>query len=245
MNLNLVELLDNRIAGKDESHRLKHFHVTSLSMCARGVIIARKNPQFVEHDARTKRIFSCGHLFEEFVLSALPKERVIATQEQVAWPEFGLIGSCDVIVKDDAGNPLLLELKSQNSRAFHWNKKRGGAQEHHIQQVNLYYSKLKEKYPNLTMGIAYVSKDDLCLDTYTVQEDTKLVTKALETAKTLKTHWDAGTLPEVENPVVWDDLAEAWVINWKAKYCPVHHFCMEDDMWLSKAEALVEIKNKK
>jgi hypothetical protein len=244
--MNIDQLISEKISKRDSSSRNGNFHVTSLPNCPRGVLIARRNPELVSHDDRTLRVFECGHLFESFVVDAIPKEYLLATQEVLVWKELGLVGSCDIIIQDPDGYPHLLEIKSQNSQAFHWNKKRGGeANPIHVQQVSLYYSKLKEKYPNLRMSIVYISKDDLCIEQYQVEYNQKTVDASLARAKALKKHWDAGTLPEKSDPVIYDKLKKKWEVDWRARYCPVHNLCMENDNWESEARALVAIKNKK
>jgi hypothetical protein len=242
--MNLAELVSEKIRARDNSGRAGAFHVTALPSCPRGVILARRNPDLVSHDDRTLRVFEMGHIVEQFIVSSIPKDKIISTQEKVEWEELNLVGSCDLIV-DDGGIPHLLEIKSQNSVAFSWMKKRGGeANPIHVQQISLYYSKLKDKYPNLRMSICYVSKDDMRVEQFQIAYDQKIVDASLSRAKSLKKHWDEGTLPDVEDPVIYDKLKKTWTVDWKARYCPCHSECMQNPNWESEARALAEMKNK-
>lgn len=115
----------------------------------------------------------------------------------------------------------------------------------HIQQVSLYFSKLKDKFPGLKQSCVYVSKDDLCVQEYLIEYKEEIVTEALKKAKILKDCWDAGTLPELEKPVVFDPLKKKYVLNWRCTYCPVHTLCTGDPEWEAKAKEEVDMMNGK
>lgn len=233
--MHVAELIKRAIdEERAKKGREEAFHVTDLSACPRGVIIKRKTGTN-GHDDRTMRVFTCGHLFEEYVVSNLGKAaRILETQGRVAYPEFDLVGSLDVIFEDPDGFPHLWDVKSQHSNSFHWMEKRGRANDHHVQQVHMYYEKKREQYPGLKMSLVYVSKDDLCTAQYPVLYDPNVVSVALRRAAELDAHWKAGTLPEPEPAVHFED--GKWGINWKARYCSVHDVCMEDENWLVRAE---------
>jgi len=214
--IHIQNVIDASIAAGRKKKEKTGWYVTDLSSCLRGVYLKRKNPELDKFDERTLRVFKCGEIFEDFVVSHVPKELIIATQERLEWPEFHLSGRCDLIIKSDDG-PLLLEIKSQNSRAFHWNRKRGGANEAHVEQVSLYWSKLKDKYPGLKCAVVYISKDDLCVEVYPVKPTDEFVASALAKAKLLEDCWKNGTLPP-----------EAPEGDWRSTYCSCHAKCLEE-----------------
>lgn len=242
--LHLGEHLKRKLESEaNEKKEKAGFWITDLTRCPRGVFLQRKGERG-EVDDRLARVFKCGNLFEDFVVSTIPKESIIELQGRVVWPEFDLSGRFDLLMQEDNGVVTIREIKSQHSASFHWMRKRGGANPHHIQQVLMYASQLKDKYPNLQAVVDYVSKDDLCIEEYVIPYDQKVVDEALLTAKMLKEHWDADTLPPAA-PNIVEDAVTGPALNWVAKYCDIHDKCTGNPNWLAETEEIIQTINPK
>lgn len=239
--MHIAEIIDQKLReANSEKKEKNNFWVTDLTSCLRGVIIKRKTGQS-SYDDRTLRIFKCGNLFEDFVVNSVPTEYILETQGRVSWDDLSLSGRFDLLTKDEDG-VVLREIKSQHSRAFHWNAERGGANPIHIQQVLLYREFLKDKYPDLKSVVTYVSKDDLCIAEYEIQPNEAVIKRAFETARILKECWENDTLPELQPSVIQEN--GKWTVNWTSKYCDVHQICTSDADWLKKAETQAKEMNK-
>lgn len=227
--MHISKLISARIDEENKaSTREKCVHVTDLSKCLTGVYWRLKGAGEALSD-RQYRIFKAGHLFEEFVVNSIPDEKIVQLQGKLTWPDLNMVGSFDMMTREDDGSLHLWELKSQNSQAFHWNRKRadGGAPNPiHVEQVMLYASKLKElgQFPE-HISIVYVSKDDLCLQQFDVQYDEGIVASALHKASYLNACLRSDTPPMCIEPIVYDKAKGKNVKNWMATYCDRHDLC--------------------
>jgi hypothetical protein len=235
----ILDLLDQTLKDRYEAKKLEHkrkgFWVSDLSKCLRGVYLERQGVE-PKYDARQLRVFRVGDMMEDFVIENLDPLTILEKQGKCEWPEFDLTGRFDVMLQTEDGRVFLKEIKSQNSNAFHYHRKRGKAQDHHIEQVMLYLDFMRKKYPNLNRcEVDYVSKDDLCIEEYSVEYDEKIVDKALAKAGYLKYCWDNKQLPAVPPAIEYDDEHQRYDIGWVAKYCGNHHVCLGDEKWQEKA----------
>ncbi|MDP2728670.1 MAG: hypothetical protein Q8P59_14170, partial [Dehalococcoidia bacterium] len=61
---------------------------------------------------------------------------------------------------------------------------------------------------------------------------------------TLNHAWERQAPPEAAEDIGFDANKGKWVLNWQAKYCPVHQRCTGDPDWMAKAEKRVRQLNK-
>ena len=140
----------------------------------------------------------------------------------------------------------LYEIKTMHSQGFWYRQKSGFvALPHHELQVTAYMWLLQERFPNLDARICYVSKDDLAVLTVPVEYREENVKEIKRQLGVLNEAWENQTPPEPAKAVVLDWDKAKWVVNWQAKYCPLHERCTGDPDWLAKAEKRVKELNKK
>lgn len=257
------DVFKHYLKGKEEHREREHLYVTDLSACPTSVWL-QFNGQRKEVDDRTLRVFEMGNIMEDFLIDAYKQQGVlIDSQIPVRYDindkkEF-LHGRADALIRDENGDYLLLEIKTQHSNAFHWRKKEATlqgknliAKDHHIEQVCLYYNKLKDEYPGLKMAVVYISKDDMCIDQVPVDPEIAddVVARALNKAAILETAISGGIKPPPipslveEETLYYNKKIMKWKVNWKAKYCDLHHICTQDEKWLEKAEKEARARNK-
>lgn len=246
--MTVQETIDAALALEQSSRSYEQtsFHVGSLSGCLRGAYLARKGEHTaIPMDPRKLRVFAMGSMVEKFVEDCLQKQGVILeTQGRLEWPELGLSGRFDFLVKDAERGVIVAECKSVHSNSFHWNKKRGGKpSDHKLMQVSMYHNKLKERFPQLAASVVDVSKDDLMVNEYVLTADDIATYSAmgLANAKVLHDCWESGELPPLP-PTIVEEYGK-YKTNWQAAYCPLHHICLGDFEWQDKAAAEVKRLN--
>jgi len=210
-----IQSLIDQAAGEREEKEIKSWHCSALGMCLCGVYLERIGvPAIEELDARTKRVFQCGRLFEEYVINQIKKtDTVFEEQVRVENKELGISGYADLVITNEDGSKEVVEVKSQHSRSFWYMIKKGeGAYKHHKMQILLYM---------MTLGInngklIYCSKDDLCIEEFPIYLDreVELCKEVMERLKILNTALDTKTIPQVDenNPL--------------NKYCRYHDYCI-------------------
>ena len=245
MNLSIQAIIDEQLAKGREHKEKDCWYVTDYGRCPCGVFMERMgtpNPSPV--DERTKRVFEMGNRVEDFVVDALDKKGlIIEKQGSITYPEINVRGRFDVLIKNEKNGAQLVEVKSMHSQGFHWRKKSGFKPlEHHEAQVLMYLGKLKEKYPEITGGLCYVSKDDLLIQQIPIPWNDKKFKSIREYFLMLEKSWKDKVRPDPVPAVVYDLAKKKWVVNWQADYCGYHTLCTGDPLW--KENAMKEAKDK-
>lgn len=193
------------------------WHCSALGGCLRGVYLKRqgKLPD-MPLDDRTLRVFDMGNKIEDWIVDLIDSQEDIKVETQVRIEDLDLnvSGYADLVVKYK-GEKEVLEVKSKNSKAFWWmDKKKQGAQRHHMQQLWMYLYVL-----NIDKGrIIYVSKDDSAILEYPVfLNDASLKKEVMDQLELLNKAWKAQDITLLPLPEKG---------SWEEKYCSFHHQCV-------------------
>lgn len=210
--MNVQQLIDFDVSQKEEK-KVTSWQASKLGSCLCGVYLERIGVKPLEEiDDRTKRVFRCGNLFEEYVIAKIRESGQVKVEEQVRIedPTLGVTGYADIVLEHDNWKEVV-EVKSQHSKSFWYMTKKGeGAYEHHMMQLLIYMHVLK-----IEMGrIVYVSKDDLCIQEYQVDIHNPILQKAFDNIAKLNEALKTGILPEA-----------APEGSFQAKYCRYHKYC--------------------
>jgi len=241
----IQQIIDNESIPDEREKDVDYWHPSSFGGCARGVYLERKGvPCPIPFDARTYRIFELGHVIEDIVAKKLikaakkePYNFKVEYQKPIIIEKWKIRGTLDLKISMPEGD-IIYDIKSINSRKFHYMRQRGGADKHYLQQVWLYmYAE------NCQEGrILYVSKDDQFMAEYPLFLTDKTISKPIiEKIKMLNACWESNILPPPAETFIEEGGKK--VVNWQAKYCRYHSICLEDKDWLNKA--LKEINNDK
>lgn len=225
---------------EQEPDRTKHLHVTDLSACPVGVWLQKTDQAKAELNESVLRRFDAGHAIEERVIEAYKHAKVLViSQVPVMWNEYNMVGSADAIIKE--GNQhWLIEIKSIHTFAIDHLYKEDKVHAHYEQQVMLYWSKLKEIYPDLKARIYYEALDGRTFEKE-IQYDPEVVTKALDKAKGLHECIINNKKPEKSPEFLLED--DKWKLDWRTKYCidsGIHYKCDENPLssdsksWINK-----------
>ena len=140
-------------------------------------------------DSRSLRVFKVGHMFHGFVQDIVKGEGV-EIEKEVDYKD--IFGYADYVDKD-----IVKDYKSQHSNAFwHMNKKDADILKDKLpnwMQVATYARILKRK----KCGIAFISKDDLCIAEFEMDAD-YFFPFLDEEIKTLREYWGNKILPPAE-----------------------------------------------
>ncbi len=212
----IQDIIDAAVVKEDR--KVTSWQASKIGMCLAGVYLERMGvPRLEPLDSRVKRVFQCGNLFEEYVVTQIQKAEIakVETQLRIEDPTLDVTGYADLKLEYLDGSVEIGEVKSQNSRAF-WYMIGGkgrpgeGAYEHHKMQILLYMHILK--IPN--GRLIYVSKDDLCIQEYPITIEDPALQKALDNIAILNNAWKTGIMP-----------APAPEKSFQAKYCGWHGYC--------------------
>jgi len=216
--MQIQEIIDNALADR-EPKEIKSWHASKLGYCLSGVYFERIGIQpLTLPDARLKRVFQCGNLFEKYVMEEMAKVETVEVEEQVRVEsdELNVTGYIDCVIKFADGE-MPVEFKSQNSRAFWYmvgDPKKGrageGAYPHHKMQLLMYMYINGYKVGKLV----YISKDDLCIQEYVIDINDPLLQTALENVTKLNEALKTGVPPEPADEKTF-----------QAKYCNWHDYC--------------------
>ena len=138
-------------------------------------------------DARTLRVFRCGHLFHDFVQKFIPDQ-----ETEVKCDKNDIFGYADIVTKE-----AVIDIKSQHSYGFHYMKDK-------------VYDIAKEKYTNwlqvacyaqilgkATVSLLFVSKDDLCVMQYAMPTK-KWIPEVEKELAIIRANWVKNELPKAE-----------------------------------------------
>ena len=217
--------INSYLAKKQEERKTRErsglWNPSSLGGCYRKQWYNRKDiPPTNEADERTLRVFQAGNLFEQFVCDII-KEKIPEAQFQVEIFDETLRvkGFADIVLPDE-----VIELKSMHSKGFHYLYKSHDPIEvqkpHNVLQV--FAGAVVLNKPKCRL--AFLSKDDLCIQEYGFIMNDERVRIVLDEFTTLNKIWDKGELPP-PSPRLFgvgkDGPRECSYCNWKDK-------CRED-----------------
>lgn len=190
-NISIQELLDKALEKKEERIRSHKYSPSSFGRCFRNQYWNRKDePPSNPPDKRTQRIFRAGHLFHDFVQSAILTHYPEARKE-VLIENDNYKGYADLVINDE-----VIDIKSQHSKAF-WYRKGVEWKDlepklySNILQVMWYAIKLEKSRARLV----FVSKDDLCINEYGMEVNDKWRKEVDGELFILNTFWQEQELP--------------------------------------------------
>lgn len=231
--MTIQEIIDQKTSSK-ECRPKTSWWFSDMGKCLSGVYYARLGKTPKPKDPRTLRVFEVGNIFEEWVCKALEGPTTIVRPETIHLPQYDLSGRPDAIITLPDSTKEVLEFKTVHSDKFWWmNKKNEGPDEHHLMQ--LWWGM---KATGIPKGrLVYISKDDLCISEFTLDiTDDIISTKCLEEINILNEAWNNKIPPK---PV---DTFINKKINWKAKYCDYHQYCLNNENWLDDAEQQLNVE---
>jgi len=202
----IAELKIKEVSIRDNSK----FRVSDAGRCHRMRYWKRQGkPASDLVDSRTMRVFEVGHLFHKWVQNILLKQGVLEGME-VRVEDIHRIGHADAIVRTQTGL-VLYDFKTVHSRKFH-HKKKEGADIHYLMQAVTYASMLPVGVEDIR--IAYISKDDLCIEEVSVFEFADIEELARKDWNDLIGAWEKQIEPE---PIPQQE--------WECKYCMYRTAC--------------------
>jgi CRISPR/Cas system-associated exonuclease Cas4 (RecB family) len=252
MAFSVVAALDKHILRLEEERKPDgFFHPSGIFGCPRKAVYEmrgteKSNPP----DERARRIFRVGHVLHELIQDAIAlDDEVVAfyAEVKVFDPERGIKGAADGLVRLANGRWIVLEFKSINSMAFRFNDL---PKEDHRGQASVYMdvlrthggtAELSDGTPvilppfgeELTRAtFAYVSKDDLKVEEFTMLWTDAKAEVIDERIHVLSTHLDAGTLPRRLPPTVKTNKTTKKTTssrNYACGYCPFQTKCWNED----------------
>jgi len=159
----------------------------------------QEKPTTDEPDERAFRVFQVGHLFHEWIQHILEKQNLLKMKEFVVEDEHrkGLVDA--ICTYED--KTILYDFKTVHSRKFHYMRQAevDAPQDlHYCLQALTYESMLP--FPVDSVRIAYISKDDLCIEELEVPDFSMELT---DDWTKLITCWTYQTEP-IAKPMDWE-----------------------------------------
>lgn len=226
-------IIDQELGSRERKQGSGLISPSSLGQCYRRIWWARNNETPSNPpDARTLRVFAMGYLVEKFVTDNLLK-RYPEWQTQVEVTKDDVHGFADIVTPDE-----VIDVKSQHSRKFWWNTKE--MQEgkdirdmflNHWLQVMTYAWFLDKPKARLV----YVSKDDLCIQEYSLEVDEKDgYWKGLIDEELTKIRYYCGskTLPPATPRLYWKEKEQKFG---ECEYCQFKDKCQQKEKGVTNA----------
>lgn len=221
------EIRTDFIRSKETGERNKHVHVTDLSACPIGVWLQKTGQAVPEFNDSKLRRFDAGKNIEERVIEASKAAGLLhSSQGLLEWPEQNMVGSYDLILKEGE-EMTLVEVKSIHTFGMDYLYKENKPHDHYLAQIMLYWSKLKETYPQIKAKIYYEALDGRTAE-FDIVFDPKLVERELAKASELN-----KCVKEMRRPTAIENYINEdgkWAVNWRIKYCfenGTHVKCLE------------------
>lgn len=215
-------LVDKAILEQQQEYPKDYFRVSSAGYCHRYVIMKRLSIPSVperQDDVRSLRVFQAGHVFHEWMQKVTRDAGIsIAQEAELVDEEWGVKGHFDdlvslsapIHVERDLFGPVqpadwppkklvLYDYKTQNSKAFTWQKGKPMSIFHRM-QLGTYLCLLRQDHPGLEEArILKISKDDLRLTEQQLLWSPQLEEEIAQYWLTLKAAWNryqaTGQLP--------------------------------------------------
>lgn len=197
----LANVVDEYIAEKRAEQINSHdkFRVSDAGRCHLMRYWKRQGKSATdEPDARTQRVFEVGHIFHKWLQDLLQKKGILVEKEKEV-EDIHRIGHADAIIQNEKGL-ILYDFKTVHSRKFHYKRKEGNNGDiHYYMQAYTYATMLPFGVSDIR--IAYISKDDLCIEEVTVPDE--ISETVMRDWSILIEAWKKGQEPE-PNPMSWE-----------------------------------------
>ena len=202
--MKIIEIIDENLRGERKAEiRPTKWRVSGMGTCIRQRYLERVGAPCQPFEPRVLRVFKIGKILHEYIQELLGYNNLLVAKEGTVENDH-IRGHFDAIVKD-GDNQILYEFKSVHSRKFHYVRKRGGMDKHHIKQVLTYFMLLKPKYPKLKEArIVYFSKDDLCIEEQMFYLTPEREAEIKDELATLDKYWEEKKLPPAEPMEEWE-----------------------------------------
>lgn len=206
----LGEIIDARLS-EHEGREKTSWYATDMLKCPAAAYWSRQGVEPTNPpDARTRRIFSVGSRFEDWIVDTVQEKYPDAYK-----PETMDIFDGTVRVRPDLIIPslkLVYEIKTVHSKKFWYMDKGEGADEHYLAQL---WCGLKAT--GIKRGIlSYFSKDDLASKEYEIGIEDPVGAKVEAHVRMLNEAWDRQEVP-----------TPTCVGTWWEKYCPYAGKCKQ------------------
>jgi CRISPR/Cas system-associated exonuclease Cas4 (RecB family) len=209
----LANLVDAYITEKRAEQIRSHekFRVSDAGRCHLMRYWKRQGkPLTDEPDARTQRVFEVGHVFHVW-LQDLLKEKGLLIEREKEVEDIHRIGHVDAIIQNEQGL-ILYDFKTVHSKKFHYKRKEGNNGDIHY-HMQAYTYAMMLPFGVADIRIAYISKDDLCIEEVSVMDTDDISEYVQQDWHTLVSAWNAKLEPE-PNPM-----------SWECKYCGYTSSC--------------------
>ena len=162
-------------------------------------------------DDRAQRIFEVWNVFHVWLQDVLAESGLLFEKE-LRVEDTHRIGHIDAIVHTDKGL-VLYDFKTVHSRKFHWRRKEGNNGDmHYAMQAYTYATMLRTGV--VDVRIAYISKDDLCIEEVSVLQIDDIAEYVQQDWATLLAAWVRQEPPK-PNPM-----------DWECRYCIYRTECL-------------------
>jgi len=210
----LEKIIDDYIAEKRQAELRDHskFRVSDAGRCHLMRYWKRQGkPASDLPDDRQLRIFEVGHVFHRWIQDILlEKRKLVACELKIE--DTHRIGHIDAIIRMD-DMFILYDFKTVHSRKFHWRRKAGNNGDmHYAMQAFTYATMLP--FGVADIRIAYISKDDLCIEEVSVMDTDDISEYVQQDWATLLDAWERQEPPK-PNPA-----------EWECKYCIYRTECL-------------------
>lgn len=209
-----------------------YWSASSAGYCQRKIIFERLGvPHSTEDDPRKQRVFTAGHIFHDWIQDITKKAGLsIASEVELQDEDLMIRGHFDdlilvkrsvtvsrsdvpmttdnpsMLTKQEFDHLILYDYKTQNSRAFTYQKGKGISHFHRMQlgtymymlrQRNTLKHELYDGVENLSEArILKISKDDLRMDENQLLWSPELERDVVGFWKTLNGYWKNKTIPK-------------------------------------------------
>lgn len=213
----LASYLENEKKTRETRERSGKFNPSSFGRCFRNQFLNRLNvTPSNPPDNRTKLVFKCGNLFEEFVYDLI-KDKVQARQIKVEIDD--VLGYADSLTEDE-----VQDCKSQHSKSFWYMHDKDFNIEKdkrdNVLQLMFYAIYLKKPF----IRLFYVSKDDLCIEEYRVQVTDYWRQEIEKELTELRFYWENSCLPDAEPRTFFNKKTGK---SAECNYCNYRDLCKE------------------
>lgn len=193
------EYLDKK--AKERRDYGKYWSASSAGHCHRKVIFERLKVPYTSEDPRKQRVFEAGHIFHEWV-QRITRDSGLSLAQELELQDNDLMirGHIDDLVSVN-DHLILYDYKTQNSRAFTWQKDKPISHFHKM-QLGTYMKMIREGKINSEVNfdnkllstlaegrILKISKDDLRMAENVLYGDDELESRVITYWKELNTAW--------------------------------------------------------
>lgn len=222
----IAEIINDAIAveqaGRVGRKRSGKWSPSSFGRCYRYQYWNRKDePKSNPPDDRTYRVFRCGNLFEDYVISEV-KKQFPSLKTQVKIETDDVFGYADFVLNGEVG-----EIKSQNSRAFWYMAKEikenektiSDLKENNVLQGAFYAMVLGKEF----LRLVFISKDDLCIEEFRIKITDDIKEKLNKELSELNEYWSKEELPPASPRAYGKDKKTGQAKE--CGYCPYKDAC--------------------